>query len=173
MNAISSSPLDTQAILDTLSEARESLAKLPILGPAVWLAAKETQLKSLPLEAVDGRFLPPILLDQCRLYTRGGIPYAFLTWALVSDAVDARLRSGQPGLNPHEWQGGEHLWLIDVVAPFGEGETSIEDCKATMFPHQVMNALWPDADNPGQWRVRSWAAAKSANPEDQSLDGRQ
>ena len=45
-----------------------------------------------------------------------------------SDAVDARLRSGVPALAPHEWKGGEHAWLIDVISPFEKAEGYVAAC---------------------------------------------
>ena len=45
-----------------------------------------------------------------------------------SDAVDACLRSGVPALAPHEWKGGEHAWLIDVISPFEKAEGYVAAC---------------------------------------------
>ena len=45
-----------------------------------------------------------------------------------SDAVDARLRSGVPALAPHEWKGGEHASLIDVISPFEKAEGYVVAC---------------------------------------------
>ena len=69
-----------------------------------------------------------MILEQCQLFTKGEIPFAFITWAFVSDAVDARLRSGVPALAPHEWKGGEHAWLIDVISPFEKAEGYVAAC---------------------------------------------
>jgi len=91
-----------------LEQARESLAKLPILGPALWLYARDPVKKFMFLGDLDWAVLAPIVLDQCRLYTQSGLPYAFVTWAFVNDQVDARLRSSAPRIAPHEWKCGEH-----------------------------------------------------------------
>src|SRR5574340_104944 len=85
-----------------LEQAREALVKLPILGPALWLYARDPHRKFTFLADIDWLVLPPVILDQCRLYTKNGIPFAFFTWARVSDAVDARLRSGVARIAPHE-----------------------------------------------------------------------
>lgn len=103
-----------------LDAAKKELSKLHLLGPAAWLCARDALRKYTFFADIDWRFLPPLVLDQCRLYSREGMPWAFVTWARVSDAVDARLRSGTPVIAPHEWQSGERLWLVDVVAPFGD-----------------------------------------------------
>ena len=69
-----------------------------------------------------------VILEQCQLFTKGEIPFAFITWALVNDEVDMRLRAGIAKLAPHEWKGGEHAWLIDVVSPFEKAEPYVNAC---------------------------------------------
>lgn len=142
--------------LAALEEARESLAKLPILGPALWLYARDPIKKFMFIGDTDWAVLPPIILDQCRLYTRNGLPYAFVTWARVNAQIDARLRSGHPRLAPHEWQCGEHIWIIDAVAPFGQLDETMKELRTTLFPGQKVSALRPDPAKPGAIDVQDW-----------------
>ena len=132
------------ATAQDLDKARESLAKLPILGPVVWLYARAPEKKFFFLADTDWLLLPPIVLDQCRLFMKAGIPHAFFTWAFVSDAVDKRLRSGVPRVAPHEWKSGEHLWLIDVVAPFAPPTAMLDELRGTVFAGRTVNVLAPD-----------------------------
>ena len=150
--------MDQAAMRAALEEARGALSKLPILGPALWLYARDPLKKYLFIGNVDWALLPPIVLDQCRLYTKDGLPYAFVTWALVNDQIDARLRSGQPRIAPHEWQTGEHLWIIDAVAPFGQREETLDELRETMFPWRKISALWPSSEKAGAVQVREWPA---------------
>jgi cytolysin-activating lysine-acyltransferase len=145
------------AALAALEQARDGLAKLPILGPALWLYAKDPVKRYLFLADTDWALLPPVVLDQCRLYTKDGLPYAFITWAKVNDAIDARLREGQPKIAPHEWQSGEHVWLIDVVAPFGQRDETLQELRETVFPGRKVCALLPDSSNPSALKVYEWA----------------
>jgi cytolysin-activating lysine-acyltransferase len=48
-------------------------------------------------------------------------PRAALLWAYVSDEVHEALQERGGVLRPHEWNSGPHLWLLDVLAPFGHG----------------------------------------------------
>lgn len=141
-----------------LASAKAALAKLPILGPALWLYARDPLRKFTFMADIDWILVPPVILDQCRLYTKDEIPFAFFTWAKVSDAVDQRLRSGVPRIAPHEWQSGEHLWLIDAVAPFGQLEEMIAELHKTQFPGQKISALLPDPQQGNQLKVRDWSA---------------
>lgn len=144
------------AALAALEQAKDALAKLPILGPALWLYARDPVKKFMFLGDTDWVVLPPIVLDQCRLYTKAGLPYAFVTWAFVSDAVDARLRSSEAKIAPHEWKSGEHVWLIDAVAPFGQREETLKELRETMFPGKKVCALLPDPKQPGKVDLNEW-----------------
>lgn len=145
-----------------LEQARGALAKLPILGPALWLLARDPVRKYLFLADMDWAVLPPVVLDQCRLFTRRGLPYAFVPWALVNDAVHARLRSVQSRLAPHEWQTGEHVWIIDPVAPFGQLTQSLDTLRETVFAGREVHALLADPAQPGALRVCRWPPAGPA-----------
>lgn len=153
---VSSEAGAAEAAKGGLEAAQSALAKLPILGPALWLYARDTNRKYMFLADLDGSVLPPVILDQCRLYTKNNIPFAFFTWALVNDAVDQRLRSGVPRIAPHEWQSGDHLWLIDAVIPFGQTEEMIAELRKTQFPTRKISALLPDAQQGNQLTLREW-----------------
>lgn len=106
---------------------------------------------------IDWVLLPPVILDQCRLYTKNDIPFAFFTWAKVNDAVDQRLRSGVLRIAPHEWQSGEHLWLIDVITPFGQQEEMMTELRKAQFAGLKISALLPDASQNNQLKVRDFS----------------
>ena len=108
---------------EKFAAAKKELAKLPLLGPAMWLYARDQQLRFTFIADLDWRLMPPLVLDQCRLYSKSDMPWAFATWAFVSDVVDERLRSNPGAIAPHEWKAGTRPWLIDVVAPFGDIDT--------------------------------------------------
>jgi cytolysin-activating lysine-acyltransferase len=130
---------------DQLESAKKELAKLPILGPALWLYARDAQRRYTFLADIDWRLMPPMVLDQCRLYSKAELPWAFVTWAFVSDAIDQRLRSTSPLIAPHEWKSGGHPWLIDVVAPFGDAEATALEVAKLIAPAKTVRAWMPDA----------------------------
>ncbi len=139
-----------------LQDAKTALKKLPILGPALWLYARDERKKFTFISDQDWLLMPPILLDQCKLYIKEEIPWAFITWALVNDEIDARLRSAIPRIAPHEWKSGAHVWLIDVVAPFGQAMETIEELRKTQFAGHKVCALLPDPQQGNQLVVREW-----------------
>ncbi|HTH45286.1 MAG TPA: toxin-activating lysine-acyltransferase [Oxalicibacterium sp.] len=146
---------NTETALAALEDAKESLAKLPILGPALWLYARDPIKKYMFLGDLDWAVLPPVVLDQCRLFTKGGLPYAFVTWALANDHIDARFRTKESKLAPHEWKTGEHVWIVSAVAPFGQLEETLRELRETAFSGKKVSALLPDPQS-GELNVIEW-----------------
>lgn len=130
-----------------LASAKQELEKLPLLGPALWLFARDPMRRFTFIADLDWRLLPPLVLDQCKLYSREGIPWAFVTWARVNDAIDKRLRSAAPIIAPHEWKSGDKLWLVDVVAPFGDAPGIAQQALREMVGPDSTASVWlPDAN---------------------------
>lgn len=139
-----------------------AVEKLPMLGPALWLYARDANRKFNFFGDMDWLLLPPVMLDQCRLYTRKRVPFAFFTWARVSDAVDQRLRSGIARLAPQEWNTGPHVWLTDAVAPFGGGDEMTAELLKREFPGCRVKALYPDPDGRGALAVHELSSVPGA-----------
>jgi cytolysin-activating lysine-acyltransferase len=123
--------------------AKKELTKLPLLGPALWLFARDQRLRFTFIGDLDWRLLPPLVLDQCRLYSKADMPWAFATWAFVNEVVDQRLRVNPTAIGPHEWKCGTKPWLIDVVAPFGDAETVATEAATLCGFGQAVSAWLP------------------------------
>ena len=93
-------------LLENFESAKKELTKLPLLGPALWLYARDAQRRFTFIADIDWRLMPPLVLDQCRLFSKADMRWGFFTWAFVNDAVDQRLRSAVPVIAPHAWKGG-------------------------------------------------------------------
>lgn len=126
-----------------INEARSELTKLPLLGPALWLFARDSQRRFTFVADLDWRLMPPLVLDQCRVFNRMDVPWGFCSWAFVSDDVQARLGSNVPIIAPHEWRSGPHAWLIDVVAPFGGANELARQALAEMGGAKTVKAWLP------------------------------
>jgi cytolysin-activating lysine-acyltransferase len=139
-----------------LHSARQELTKLPLLGPALWLYARDPMRKFGFHADIDWRLMPPLVLEQCKLFHKQELPWAFFTWAKVNDVVDQRLRSHSAGIAPHEWQSGEHIWLIDVVMPFQMEESLLMEIVKFIGKDGQVNAWLPDEK--GQLSLRQLSA---------------
>lgn len=144
-------PTPTEQQLETV---RKELTKLPLLGPVLWLYARDVHRRFTFVADMDWRLLPPLVLDQCRLFHKDSVPWAYFAWANVSAEVDQRLRSASPVIAPHEWHGGSIPWLIDVVMPFGEDAALVQEVIAQFAKGQKVSAWMPTAL--GQMALRQW-----------------
>lgn len=126
-------------------DLESAFSKLPTLGPVAWLYSRTPDRRYQFLGDLDWTVIPALTLDQCRLFMKGKMPFAFVTWATVSDSVHQRLESGVGKLAPHEWKSGNHLWIIDVVVPFGGLEEVLRDVHQLKFKEQPrLRYLWPN-----------------------------
>lgn len=124
--------------LGTAAAAGSSPAQVPItggtaLGHAVWLMMKMPNYRHVFLSDLEWMLLPPILLNQYRLFNTDGKVVAFAAWAYLSEAVEKRLQEAEPRLAPAEWKSGDRLWLINLFAPFGHADAALAELRQSAF----------------------------------------
>jgi len=104
-----------------------------MLGEIVWLMSQSAVHKQLFIGDLEWFCMPAILVEQFRIFYGPQAPAAVALWASVSDDTQDRLMAGGYKLRPDEWKNGEHLWLIELVAPFGAVDEIMTDLKASVF----------------------------------------
>ncbi|AGR77466.1 toxin-activating lysine-acyltransferase [Aliarcobacter butzleri] len=83
---------------------------------------------------VEWLLLAPISKEQFRLYKDAeGKPVGLILWAFVNEEVNKRLELGIGKLGFNEWQSGDTLWIIDLIAPLGGGDKMLDELKNTVF----------------------------------------
>ena len=94
------------------------------------------------LQPLGVELWPAVRLNQIGfLYNSQGSPVAFATWAFVTDEVaQSMLADPNYRMDISEWNEGDQLWLVDLVAPFGEARNLVRKLCAVYLP--------------GAWRVR-------------------
>ena len=117
------------------------LDRIAVLGHALWLMSHSPLHKYFFVADLEWMLVPPIVQGQFRLWMDKGRPEGFATWAFVSDSVEARLKQGTNRLGPQEWKCGSHLWLIDMVIPFGGQENALKDLHASVFQDRRLKTL--------------------------------
>ncbi len=82
------------------------------------------------------RLWPAVQLDQIAfLYNSKGMPSAYATWAFLTPETAERLLEDPDYLLAlDEWIEGEELWLIDLVAPFGDVANLVRKLRGAFFP---------------------------------------
>jgi len=101
------------------------------LGHAVWLMMQMPNYRHVFLGDLEWMVLPPILLNQFRLFNADNKVVAFAAWAYLSEDAEKRLQESSPRLAPADWKSGDRLWLIDVFAPFGHAELALKELRET------------------------------------------
>lgn len=103
------------------------------LGQVTWLLSQSPRHRTMAVGDFERLILPPLQLGQCRMFHASGKLAGIALWALVSERLDTRLRSGQMRLEPADWRSGDRAWLVDMIAPFGGAEQMLQDLKANVF----------------------------------------
>lgn len=132
---------------EELLSAKAELSKLPLLGPVLWLMARDRVRRASPAGEMDWHLMPPLVLDQLQIVTRFDVPWAYCTWAFVSESVHERLSSPEARIEPHEWRSGDIPWLIEVCAPFGGADEVVRSAIQTMATHRPVHAWMPAAED--------------------------
>ncbi len=136
--------------------AKNVLKKIPVLGPVVWLMMSHGMTRHTLVSELEWRVMPPLVLDQAKLYFRDEAPVAFVSWAKLSDAAAQRYRAAPHHLTASDWNSGPHIWLVDVLTPFGGAQEVLKDLREVVFKGQAIHQLMPDTAE--QAKVLTWPA---------------
>ena len=71
------------------------------------------------VEHILQQVLPPIKLNQYRVFRRGDRPFAYTSWAFMNNNSSEKFR--RTGLIEDEswWNNGENIWLMDTICNDG------------------------------------------------------
>ncbi len=112
-------------------------SNLEVLGEMCWLYSQSRIHRTWAIGSLQQWLLPAILTRQMRVYRRNGKPYAFVTWAWLSQEVEEAYVLNTASLQPKDWKSGSRGWILDWVAPFGGTREIARDLKQTVFPNDV------------------------------------
>ena len=110
-----------------------------VLGEVTWLLTQSPVHKQLFIGDLEWFIMPPLLLEQFRIFNGPQHPVGVALWARVSEDTDKRLREGAFKLRMDEWKGGSIPWLIELIAPFGGHDEIMADFSAAIFPTEAFN----------------------------------
>lgn len=104
-----------------------------VLGEITWLLSQSPVHKNLFIGDLEWMVMPPVLVEQFRIFYGPESPGAVAIWAMVSEETNARLEGGASKLRPDEWTGGDIPWLIELITPFGAQEEVLKDLETSVF----------------------------------------
>ena len=136
--------------IDVSTGSSDEISNLQLFGELSWLMAKSELHRNFPLWKLEQWLLPPIALQQFRLYRREKRPIAFLSFAYLSAEIEARYVEAPQSLQPSQWQSGDRLWVLDFVAPFGDMAFIVHDLRCHFFSKAVGHALRPALNSHGR-----------------------
>jgi cytolysin-activating lysine-acyltransferase len=116
--------------------------KFTVLGKLAWLWMNSPLHRDWTMELLSGFALPPIELGQYILLERDGLPVAYCSWAQLSSRAEAAYMLDASNIPLADWNGGDHLWFVDWVAPFGKADSwEMKRQLADKFPTSVARAI--------------------------------
>lgn len=102
-----------------------------MLGEIVWLMSQSPAHRHFAVSDLDWIVAPAIAHGQYRVFRAGDKPVGVAFWAYVSEETNAKLIEGKNRIRPDEWKGGDLLWLIELIAPFSNGENKLTEAMFT------------------------------------------
>lgn len=125
-------------------QSHKVLKCLPAMGPVIMLYLQSSHRRFQFIGDLEWLLLPPLVSGQCKLYMKKDYPISFISWAFLDEAAEKRLFQNGGKLRPEDWQCGDRLWVIDIVAPFGSVEDMLRDFRKNEFPNRVIRLMAPD-----------------------------
>ncbi len=92
--------------------------------------------------------VPEKLGNMLTFRTPPGPLAGVLTWAVMSEEVEARWLLGSP-LEPSDWNSGDRLWFIQFVAPYGGVHRMIRQVRHSPLFQNFKTARWGRAHAAG------------------------
>lgn len=116
--------------------------KFTVLGKLAWLWMNSPLHHYWEVDLLSRFALPPIELGQYLLLERDGMPVAYCSWAHLDSRAEAAYMLDASHIALADWNGGDHLWFVDWVAPFGKADSfELKNRLADRFPTSVARAI--------------------------------
>jgi cytolysin-activating lysine-acyltransferase len=106
-----------------------------------WLMLQHNTTRHTLISDQEWRVLPPLVLDQAKLYMRDNAPIAYVSWAKLSDKVAQRYSGAPHQLAAGDWQSGDQVWIVDLLTPFGGSAEVLRDLRNTVLKGQAIHHL--------------------------------
>lgn len=137
-------------------QASRVMKKIPLLGTVSWLMLAAPATRHSLLSDLEWRVMPPLMLNQAKVYLREEVPVAYVSWARLSPEVERRYRQPPHRLAPGDWRSGDAVWLVDLMAPFGGVQEIMKDLRETVLPGVTIRQVALAEDAPAE--VFNWPA---------------
>jgi len=111
-----------------------------MMGEIVWLMTQSPIHKLLSISDLEWLLMPPILLNQYKLFYHNGTPVGAALWGYLSEEGEMRLKT-DGRIKREDWGNGSlintingiapapggTLWLVELIVPFATTENQQRD----------------------------------------------
>lgn len=104
------------------SQAQSAPTVSHILGEMTWLLTQSPLHRALQIGDLEWLCMPALLKRQFYLFRDGDQPVGLALWAKCGPEAEGKLDRGmiepENRLTLDEWESGDRVWLVDLIAPF-------------------------------------------------------
>ncbi|WP_448662639.1 toxin-activating lysine-acyltransferase [Sphingomonas sp. CJ20] len=97
-----------------------------LLGEMAWLLTQSPLHRALAIGDLEWLVMPALIHQQFYMFRDGERPVGLALWAKCSPEAAKKLDAGmiepENRLTLEEWNGGDQIWLVDLIAPFANAE---------------------------------------------------
>jgi cytolysin-activating lysine-acyltransferase len=97
-----------------------------LLGEMTWLLSQSPLHRVLQIRDLEWLVMPALIYLQFYIFRDGEKPIGLALWAKCNAAAEAKLERGmvepENRLTAAEWQSGDAIWLVDLIAPFADAQ---------------------------------------------------
>jgi cytolysin-activating lysine-acyltransferase len=137
-------------------QAEKVMSKIPLLGAVSWLMMQQAATRHTLLSELEWRVMPPLMLDQAKLYMKEKAPLAYVSWAYLSEEAAKRYQQAPHHLMASDWKSGDQIWIIDLCTPFGGSQELLKDLRQGALSGREVHQLTLDVD--GKIDAMTWPA---------------
>lgn len=125
------------------ASAPQGITTSHVLGEVVWLLSQSATHRHFTVGDLEWLVMPPILLEQFRIFRGESTPVGLALWADLSEQAEGRLNqaamTGQAArLRPDEWKSGDRLWLVDLITLDANTDSRLQQA---MFADLIQNVF--------------------------------
>jgi cytolysin-activating lysine-acyltransferase len=97
-----------------------------LLGEMTWLLTQSPLHRHFQLTDLEWLVMPALIHEQFYMFRDGDQPVGLALWAKCKASVIPKLEGGmiepENRLSLEEWNNGDQIWLVDLIAPFTNAE---------------------------------------------------
>jgi cytolysin-activating lysine-acyltransferase len=135
MSSIKFFDKDSKLIAPSLIEGSDYVES-QVIGAVLWLWTHSKIHSEIPIGFLPNLLFPAIVNQQFVLVLEQDQPVFYLSWAYLSEESEySYIHEPKKLMKFEDWVGGERMWILDWVAPFGHTVAA----KKLVYRHLLAN----------------------------------